>query len=198
MEPKTDAIWVHFSSDLKRFLRRRVEDDSIADDLLQETFVRVHRNIDGLQDAQRLAGWVYQIARNVVADHHRRSRNTPVEQAKLDLLSDDLSIDARGDEKSGCLGVLWLNDMVQALPDGYREAVHLSEIDGRSQQEVADQFDLSLSGAKSRIQRGRAMLKDMLMQCCLLEFDSRGQVMDCDPKPNQQVCRHCNDLPSNR
>ncbi|MFO0924207.1 MAG: sigma-70 family RNA polymerase sigma factor [Pirellulales bacterium] len=152
MEPKTDAIWVHFSSDLKRFLRRRVEDDSIADDLLQETFVRVHRNIDGLQDAQRLAGWVYQIARNVVADHHRRSRNTPVEQAKLDLLSDDLSIDERGDEKSVCLGVLWLNDMVQALPDGYREAVHLSEIDGRSQQEVADQFDLSLSGAKSRIQ----------------------------------------------
>ncbi len=121
MEPKTDAIWVHFSSDLKRFLRRRVEDDSIADDLLQETFVRVHRNIDGLQDAQRLADGSNQIARNVVADHHRRSRNTPVEQAKLDLLSDDLSIDARGDEKSVCLGVLWLNDMVQALPDGYRE-----------------------------------------------------------------------------
>ena len=65
----TDAIWSHLSSDLRRFIRRRVPDDHVADDLLQETFMRVHRNIGALQEADRLAAWVYQIARNVIHDH---------------------------------------------------------------------------------------------------------------------------------
>ena len=56
--PSTDAIWTHLSSDLRRFIRRRVSDDHVADDLLQETFVRVHRNIETLQDADRVAAWV--------------------------------------------------------------------------------------------------------------------------------------------
>lgn len=54
-QPTTDAIWTHLSSDLRRFIRRRVPDDHVADDLLQETFMRVHRNIGTLQEADRLA-----------------------------------------------------------------------------------------------------------------------------------------------
>ena len=53
--PSTEVIWTHLSSDLRRFIRRRVADDHAADDLLQETFVRVHRNIGTLQEADRLA-----------------------------------------------------------------------------------------------------------------------------------------------
>ena len=81
--------------------------------------------------------------------------------------------------------------MIRSLPDGYREAVQLAEIEGLPQQEVADRLGLSLSGAKSRIQRGRAMLKDVLEQCCHFEFDGRGNVMDYDPKPDRKVCRDC-------
>ena len=68
-QPTTDAIWTQLNADLRRFIRRRVSDDDIADDLLQETFVRVHRNIGTLKDEVRLAGWVYQIARSVIHDH---------------------------------------------------------------------------------------------------------------------------------
>ena len=77
-QPSTDAIWTHLSSDLRRFIRRRVSDDHVADDLLQETFVRVHRNIGTLQEADRLAAWVYRIARNVIHDHHRKATNATV------------------------------------------------------------------------------------------------------------------------
>jgi RNA polymerase sigma-70 factor (ECF subfamily) len=67
----------------------------------------------------------------------------------------------------------------------------MAEIEGLSQQEAADRLGLSLSGAKSRIQRGRSMLKEALEQCCSFELDGRGRLMGCDPKPNQRVCRDC-------
>ena len=183
----TDAIWTHLSSDLRQFIRRRVSDDHVADDLLQETFVRVHRNIETLHDADRLAAWVYQIARNVIHDHHRKATNSTVALADADP-ADDCD-----DQLSQlhCRGAGWLDEMIRSLPDGYREAVQLAEIEGLPQQEVADRLGLSLSGAKSRIQRGRVMLKDALEACCHFEFDGRGNMMDYDPKPDRKVCRDC-------
>ena len=184
-QPTTDAIWMHLSSDLRRFIRRRVSDDHVADDLLQETFMRVHRNIGTLQEAERLAAWVYQIARNVVYDHHRRASNSVVALAIAENVTDD------PEPQNGCRSSTWLDEMIQTLPDGYRQAVQLAEIEEQAQQAVADRLGLSLSGAKSRIQRGRAMLKDILERCCSFELDGRGRVMGCHPKPNQTVCRDC-------
>ncbi|MGE0757998.1 MAG: RNA polymerase sigma factor SigZ [Pirellulaceae bacterium] len=185
--PSTDAIWANLSSDLRRFIRRRVSDDHLADDLLQETFLRVHRKIGTLQESDRLAAWVYQIARNVVHDHYRKTANSTVALADADPADDcddHLS-------RLRCSGAGWLDEMIRSLPEGYREAVQLAEIEGLAQQEVADRLGLSHSGAKSRIQRGRAMLKDVLEQCCHFEFDGRGNMMGYDPKPDRKVCRDC-------
>lgn len=185
-QPTTDAIWSHLSSDLRRFIRRRVSDDHVADDLLQETFMRIHRNIATLHETERLAAWVYQIARNVVYDHHRKASQAPLALAEAELLSD-------GDREAQIGGgdISWPDEMIRSLPAGYREAVQLAEIEELSQQGVADRLGLSLSAAKSRIRRGKAMLKEILERCCAFELDGRGRVMGCDPKPNQQVCRDC-------
>jgi RNA polymerase sigma-70 factor (ECF subfamily) len=186
--PSTDAIWSRLSDDLRRFVRRRVSDDHVADDLLQETFMRVHRNLAALHDADRLTAWVYQLARNVIHDHYRQSANPPAP------LVDEPAEEAK--DRPGCLSgqsSAWLDEMVRQLPDGYREAVLLSEIEGLPQQQVANRLGLSLSGAKSRIQRGRAMLKEMLTQCCHFELDRRGNVMDYEPRPDRKVCRNCDD-----
>jgi RNA polymerase sigma-70 factor (ECF subfamily) len=184
-QPTTEAIWSHLSSDLRRFIRRRVSDEHVADDLLQETFMRVHRNMETLQEAERIAAWVYQIARNVVRDHHRKTSDAVV------ALADTDPPDSDEQGQSGCQNITWLTEMIGSLPDGYRQAVEMAETEQRSQQEVANLLGLSLSGAKSRIQRGRAMLKEVLERCCSFELDSRGRVMGCDPKPNQRVCRDC-------
>src|SRR5687768_4063909 len=101
-QPSTEAIWTHLSSDLRRFIRRRVSDDHVADDLLQETFVRVHRSLPALREADRLAAWVYRIARNVVHDHRQAARTTVA-------LADDPVDEA--DDRLGCLrgrGCEWL------------------------------------------------------------------------------------------
>lgn len=186
-QPSTEAIWTHLSSDLRRFIRRRVSDDHAADDLLQETFVRVHRNLGTLHEADRLAAWVYQIARNVVHDHHRRAASGAVALADADPVDD---ADERLSQRR-CGGCDWLDEMIGALPDGYREAVQLAEVEGLPQQEVADRLGLSLSGAKSRIQRGREKLKGVLDGCCRFEFDGRGNLMGYEPRPDREVCRDC-------
>jgi RNA polymerase sigma-70 factor (ECF subfamily) len=186
--PSTEAIWTHLNSDLRRFIRRRVSDDHVADDLLQETFLRIHRNLGTLHDADRLAAWVYQIARNVIHDHFRQSAKATV------ALADD-PVD-EGENRLGNLSSRaneWLGEMIGQLPDSYQEAVRWSELDGLPQQDVADRLGLSLSGAKSRIQRGRVMLKEALDNCCRFEFDQRGNLMNCDPRPGQTVCGNCDE-----
>lgn len=187
IRPSTGAIWTDLSLDLRRFIRRRVPNDHLADDLLQETFLRVHRNIESLQEADHLAAWVYQIARNVIHDHHRKAPHFTVPLADTDPADecDDHLNQPR------CDGAGWVDEMIRSLPVGYREAVQLAEIVRLPQQVVADRLGLSLSGAKSRIQRGRVMLKDVLEQCCHFEFDGRGNMIDCDPMPDRTACRNC-------
>jgi RNA polymerase sigma-70 factor (ECF subfamily) len=190
MGHSTAAIWSELSTDLGRFIRRRVSDEHVADDLLQETFLRIHRSMDSLTDADRLAAWVYQIARNVIHDHFRKSMGSAVALA-------DLEFPDERDDGVACLRRRtgqWLDELIRQLPDHYRQAVQMSEIEGLTQQEVADGLGLSLSGAKSRIQRGRAMLRQSLDQCCWFEFDRRGNLMDYEPKPQRTICRNCDDV----
>jgi RNA polymerase sigma-70 factor (ECF subfamily) len=185
----TAGIWSHLSVDLRRFIRRRVPDDHAADDLLQETFIRIHRGLPELDDKDRLVAWVYRIARNVLTDFYRK--RTPdvgvndefVEAPVLDSQSRFMASAGK-----------WLDEIIASLPDTYREAVRLSELEGVGQNEVADRLGLTLSGAKSRIQRGRMLLKNALLGCCRFDLDQRGNVVDCDPLPHRTVCLDCGDL----
>lgn len=175
----TEAVWSQLSGDLRRYLRRRVTDDWLADDLLQETFLKIHGALGTLRHRGRLAPWVYGIARNVVRDHYRhRAREAATATAtKLAAEADD-----DGPEFVNPQASLWLHAFIENLPPTYREAVRLAEIDGLRQQEVADRLGISLSGAKSRVQRGRAMLRAALDQCCHFELDRRGNVIDYHPR----------------
>jgi len=184
--PSTESVWSLLGTDLRRFIRRRVPDDHLAEDLLQETFVRIHRNLRTLEDTARLPAWVYQIARNVITDHFRKPAVDGVALGEVDPAEEQHS-------SSPCqpLPCEWRDELLHQLPEPYREAMLLSEIEGLTQQEVADRLGLSLPGAKSRIQRGRGMLKYVLEQCCTFGFDRRGNLVDVDPRPDRTVCRNC-------
>jgi len=183
----TNAVWTQLSADLWRFIRLRVPDDHAADDLLQETFVRIHRHLDKLSATDRLAAWVYKIARNVIVDHYRKTSVQEVSLPDDAAQSEDFTstLRARAGE--------WMDEMIGQLPPKYREAVQLAELEGLTQQQIADRLGLSLPGAKSRVQRGRAMLREVLDGCCHFQFDRRGNLVDCDPRPDRTVCRDCGD-----
>lgn len=168
----TERVWRDFGDQLKRFIGARVRDPATTDDLLQETLLKVHRSIGSLRDEERVAPWVFRIARNVVVDHLRRERPTAE-------LPGDLREPPSEDEPNHNEEVAgWLRPMISQLPAEYREALELAELSGVTQRELAHRLGLSVSGAKSRVQRGRSKLKKALGDCCALELDRRGNVIE--------------------
>ena len=181
----TENVWREFSDRLRGFIGKRVSSTADADDLLSEVFVKVHTRIDSLEDEARLAPWLYQITRNTLTDYYRRR---PAPQSGLD------GVDAAAvedDYDAAALISRSLRDLVDRLPAKYREAVVLTEFEGLTQVEMADSLGLSVSGAKSRVQRARTMLRDDLLECCHFEFDRRGHVIDYEPRP-----RCCSSVPA--
>lgn len=171
----TEQVWHGLHDRLLRFIRARVPDPGSAEDILQEVFLKIYTRIDTLKDDDRLESWVYRIVRNAIADHHRAQRPTA---ALLDLVAapEDEPPDDLLRELAPGLGA-----MLDALPAADREALILTEIEGLAQQELADRLGLSLSGAKSRVQRARRRLKAVFVGCCQLEFDRRGRVIEYRP-----------------
>jgi len=168
-----ETLWADVSTELRVFIRSRVEDDAAADDLLQEVFVRIHQNMARLRESERIHSWVYQIARNAIIDHYRSRRNLTALPEMLPDPTDLFQVADAAEELTGSI-----RQMVEALPEPYREALLLTEFEGLSQQELANRLGISLSGAKSRVQRARQRIKDELLTCCHFEFDRYGRVID--------------------
>ena len=179
----SEKVWQEYHSRLRSFIKSRIIDDASADDILQNVFLKMHAGLVSLKDETKLQSWLYQIARNAVVDYYRSQRPTVELPDQLPQPVTD-NLEKVTQELSECL-----RPMIQLLPENYREAVILSELQGLSQKEVAKQQGTSLSGAKSRVQRGRALLKSMLSECCQLEFDHSGRL--CDYERKGGACKTC-------
>ena len=173
MQTKTlEAIWEEYCCRLLAFIRGRVSDPAEAEDILQEVFLRVHRNLCCLPQPSKMDSWIYQIARNLIIDHYRRRKELVVIPESLPAQADFPEEDSEAEL------ALSLSEMVNELPEPYRQALLLTEYQGLSQVEMAEKLGISLSGAKSRVQRARQKLRDMLLTCCHFELDRRGRIMD--------------------
>jgi RNA polymerase sigma-70 factor (ECF subfamily) len=186
MNVTLEDIWTQFATRLRFFIRGRVHDDATADDILQTVFIKVQSRLSTLRGAQKLESWIYQIARNAIVDHYRTSR--PTEELTDDLVQ---SLQMPGETDRSPL-LASFRRMIATLPEPYQEAIQLTELEGVSQVDLASRLGISVSGAKSRVQRGRALLKDMLLECCRFEFDRRGGILECEPR-SKASCEECSD-----
>ena len=176
MTTTVEQVWETFHAPLLHFIQRRVSDPATAEDIRQDVFLKVHARITTLQNVDKLPSWLYQITRNAIADYYRQRRP---ELGVPETLPAEEDEDEREVERVLALSVkIMLND----LPDIYREALVLTEYEGLTQKELAERLGISLSGAKSRVQRARQMLKQMLLDCCHFEFDRRGAIIDYQPR----------------
>ena len=182
-EPAPQAhVWEALRAELVRFVVRRVRDQALADDIVHDVLYRAYARRDSLREAGKLRPWLYQIARNAIVETYRSKK-------PLESLPDELPGGIAGGSRSVERELArCLLPLVNGLPPTYRRAVMLAEVEGRTQREVASSLGLSLSGAKSRVQRARRMLAEALQACCRLEFDRRGGIADyrC-----QQDCTPC-------
>jgi RNA polymerase sigma-70 factor (ECF subfamily) len=201
MEADAQEIWQQIHIGLRAFIAKRVANEAEVDDIVQDVWLNMQRGLDGLKDQSRLISWIYQIARHAIIDHYRapgRRREMPaglaadIEAHQSSFTRTTASEDSGQlrTELAGCL-----RPMIERLSGEYRQAVILVDLEGLAQQEAAAQLGLSLSGMKSRVQRGRRQLKGMLEACCTIELDRRRGVADYDLRVQQDdLCQdrpHC-------
>ena len=171
----TENIWHEYHMKLAAFIKSKVSED-VVDDLLQDVFLKIHTQIDSLKEYTRLESWLYQITRNTVIDYYRSKRLTKNLPDWVQQPQSEKEVIIRR-ELSSCLG-----PMIKNLPDKYREAVQLSELENKTQKEIAKLTNISVSGAKSRVQRGRILLKAMLHDCCQIELNQNNQLISYEKK----------------
>jgi RNA polymerase sigma-70 factor (ECF subfamily) len=179
IEPAARGAWHELEAKLRPFVARRVRSDVDVDDIVQDIFLRMQRGLAGLRDDERFGPWVYQVARSAIADHQRVAAKHPVvdvdgrEDQPLEV-EDDRTVE---EELAG-----YLAPFVAMLPSPDREALTLVELEGLAQKQAAEMLGLSLSGMKSRVQRGRVQLRKALEDCCHIALDVRGRVVSCEPR----------------
>ena len=166
----------------------RVGNHQDAEDLLQDVFLRAHVALGGVEDKGRVRPWLYRIAANAIVDYHRRKR-LPTRPALPGGIPDELAVDETGPENLNGEVLSCLPSAIRELPEKYRHALTLADLEDRTQKEVAEELGISLSGAKSRVQRARKKLKAILQSCCRFELDRLGNILGYTPRG--ETCRHC-------
>ncbi|KJS84397.1 MAG: hypothetical protein JM58_11185 [Peptococcaceae bacterium BICA1-8] len=178
----TNVIWEKYSAGLFKYILKHVNNQYDAEDLLQEVFLKIHKNIKNGRN-ENIQAWVYKIARNTVIDYYRKNG-----KFNFSEFTDDISSvnEDRGvtDEIIECL-----LSMTNDLPDKYKQALLLTQLGGMTQKEMAEEKNLSSSGAKSRVQRARQKLKTMFTDCCTYKFDRLGNIVDYEQK--KKDCKYC-------
>ncbi len=172
MAVNMEVAWERFHPGLRSFILGQVRDQHVTEDILQDVYLKVYARIETLRDESKLQPWLYQVARNAIADYHR-SRVATSELPELPYYPED-PLDAAmasGLNRS-------VKSMLECLSPEHRQALVLTEYEGLTLAELATKLGVSVSGAKSRVQRARARLKQLLLACCHFELDRYGKVLN--------------------
>lgn len=179
-----EAAWEEFSGELRKFIGRRVSRPQDADDILQLVALRLTQSAGKERDRRTLLAWLYTVTRNAITDHyrsavHRREIATDdlPEQSTVDLSAEEDADEARAGLASCVRPLLTL------LPEDQAAAVDIVDLHGLNQGEAARRAGISVSGMKSRVQRGRRALQDVITACCEVSLDVRGAVQEFRPRP---------------
>jgi RNA polymerase sigma-70 factor, ECF subfamily len=188
---RLQAIAEHFRTEIFAYIRGKVGDSATADDLTQETFVKVGNALAKGTEPEHFRGWLFQIARNTIIDFVKKTpRFVPLEESDAPNKAENPEILDPVDNEFRKRLFSYALTVIETLPADDREALTLTEIDGLSREELASELGISLTAAKSRVQRARAKLRKAVEECCRLVTDPYGRVIDwkkretpcCGPK----------------
>lgn len=176
MQKKLELIWKDFHKELEGFIISRVKKREITNDILQDVFIKIQNNIGTLKDETKLSSWIYQITRNAINDYFRKFK-PQVEISDYNAMDKQEPLNNR--ELEHCLA-----PFINQLDDKYKEAIILTAFKGLSQKQLAEKLNISYSGAKSRVQRAKGYLKNLFTDCCTIQSDKYGNVVDFEQKGN--------------
>ncbi len=177
----TQDVWKEYTSALRRFIFSYVKNEHTTNDLLQDTFLKIHTKLYSLQQEDRLKSWVFAIAKNTLLDHFKKTKQT-FEIADFET-SSFVSLE-KHTEKDCLHGIL------KSLPKKYRDPLFLADIKGMKQAAIADQLGMPLATVKSQIQRARIKVKEGFIACCGFSENEQGKLAgEIQDKDDCKVCR---------
>ena len=178
-------IYDQYYGPVRKFILAYVRDEWVADDLIQETFVRIQKNLEDVRDDSKMSSWIFRIAHNRCHDHFRQAKRSSLNDRTIQqeiatfkeaLVQKELEQQQMGE----CV-----QDKMDLLPPDYRTVLVLSDIMAFSHKEIAEILDISVSNVKVRVHRARKKFRAILEEHCRFEIDERS-VLVCDPKEEEQ------------
>ena len=146
---------------------RYCKDRDVAEDVLQDGFIKVFKNIGKYRGSGSLEGWIRRIMVNTALEHHRKSSRfialTDLEEAMSEDAGHDVVDEMSGDE---------IMQLIQELPDGYRTIFNLFAIEGYTHREIAAELNISEGTSKSQFARARKQLQEKVIA---LQGDNYGK-----------------------
>lgn len=181
-----DQLYRDLYQGVLRHVRRKVGSDELAEDITHDSFLRLWGSLQRGTAVHNAAAFVFRSANNRIIDHYRTNK------AKVPYLdSGDDSQERERDEVGRTEVVGWMQGSVDALPEPYRTTLRMAEIEQLPYAQIAAQLDLSVAGVKSRVRRGRALIRERLLQCCRFTFDARGRVIDYESNAWRERNKRC-------
>ena len=165
------AIWTSFHKELRGFILNKTRNPADADDILQDVFVKILRNKNKVDRAKNLRPYLYAMVRNAIYDHFRNERPASDISDIQEPLTEEESRSLNETIADCCV-----RPFINKLPEPYRDALLITEFENVSQKELAERLHISYSGAKSRVQRGKEKLKELILQCCAFQSDKYGNL----------------------
>lgn len=168
---ETQKIWSDFNDELYFFILKKVKNKDVTNDIFQNTFLKIHNNLSKLKDEDKVKAWVFQIARNEIANHFKN------ESVFTEEINTNKEIPIQKYQQVCCF-----DKFITDLPEIYRQVIEMIYINGKKQKEVAEELAISLENVKARIKRAKDILKTKFNECCKYEFDKNGNLIgdsDC-------------------
>lgn len=169
----TKDIWKEFNQELLGFIKKRVHNSENAEDILQEVFIKIHKNVNSLKDNKKVASWVYQITRNAIIDFYRKKKDDSTRNEFENILPEELDNSTMDFTKC-------LKPFILQLPEKDKDILLKTTFENISQKDYSLNNNLSYSAAKSRVQRARKELNKMFVECCNVESNKYGNIISSD------------------
>jgi RNA polymerase sigma-70 factor, ECF subfamily len=173
MSTEIALIWDNFHKELKAFIQNKTRNAADTDDILQDAFIRIIKNQDKVNQSDNLRLYIYGIVRNTIYDHFRKKQPVIDASEIQEPLTDEEAQNLNATVADCCI-----KPFIDKLPQHYREALLITEFQNVPQKELAQKLGISYSGAKSRVQRGKDKLKELLLECCPYKSDAYGNIVN--------------------
>jgi RNA polymerase sigma-70 factor (ECF subfamily) len=187
--------WGRLRADVSRLVARRLPTRADVEDVVQEVLLRIWKHGPSLRNDERFGAWLSRVAYSATADHLRARQRHPLpryEASDADGPADSSPpyLGPSGEEQNvKTMIAAVLHPFIAALAPPYRETMVLSELDGLPHAAIAEKLGVSISAVKSRVQRGRDLLRQSLERCCEIGLDARGTPVSCEVRPKNNACR---------